>query len=678
MKSAVYMRILLAVIAAAVLAACASIGRPEGGPRDKVPPVYVGSNPSPGAVRFDGKRITIEFDENISVEKASEKVVVSPAQKSMPQISANGKRITIELRDTMLPNTTYTIDFSDAIRDLNESNVLEDFALDFSTGDSIDTLQIAGMVFQASNLEPAQGMLVGVHSNLSDTALTTLKFDRIAKTNSYGQFTVRNLKPGTYRIFAVNDVNRDYMWDRSEDVAFYDTTITPTSSHVSVVDTLKAVDGSDSIVTTGKTRFAPNDVLLTWFNEGYKAQYLKDYKRPERNKLNFSFGAQSDTLPELTLINGSKPDLNSRLWARLDAAVTGDTLQYWITDTTISAMDTMLVTLRYLRTDTLDQLSWTTDTLKMNFREPKKKEEKKKPKEPADSDSISMPKIEFLSFNVTSGAAHHIYAPLTFTASQPIDTMYPEAVHLEVQKDTIWEPLELPAITQAKHHPLLNFTTTREWEPGTKYRLTIDSASIFGVYGLWNAPITHEFTVRKLEDYSALYFNLTGADARPAVVELLNASDAPVRTAKVENGEAAFLYVDPGTYYARLYIDANQNGKYDEGNIALSQQPEEVYYFPRKITLKKNWDVEQSWNIYEMPLDKQKPEDIKKNKPEKRKNWDEEENKNKKKSDDEYDEFDDEYYDDSGYGSSGYGNSGYGNSRYGATGLGGLRTNTGR
>ncbi len=677
MKSAVYMRILLVVIVAAVLAACASIGRPEGGPRDKVPPVYVGSNPAPGAVRFDGKRITIEFDENVSVEKASEKVVVSPAQKSMPQISANGKRVTVELRDTMQSNTTYTIDFSDAIRDLNESNVLEDFALDFSTGDSIDTLQIAGMVFQASNLEPAQGMLVGVHSNLSDTALTALKFDRIAKTNSYGQFTVRNLKPGSYRIFAVNDVNRDYMWDRSEDIAFYDTTITPSSSRVSVVDTLKAADGSDSIVVVDRTRFAPNDVLLTWFNEGYKAQYLKDYKRPERNKLNFSFGAPSDTLPELTLINGSQPDLNSRLWARIDAAVTGDSLQYWITDTTISAMDTMLVALRYLRTDTLDQLSWTTDTLKMNFREPKKKEEKKKPKESADSDSISVPKIEFLSFNATSGATHHIYAPLTFTASQPIDTIYPEAVHLEVQKDTIWEPLDLPPITPAKHHPLLNFTTTREWEPGTKYRLTIDSASIIGAYGLWNAPITHEFTVRKLEDYSALYFNLTGVDGRPAIVELLNGSDAPVRTAKVENDEAALLYVDPGTYYARLYIDANQNGKYDEGNVALHRQPEEVYYFPHKITLKKNWDVEQSWNIYEMPLDKQKPEEIKKNKPEKRKNWDEEENKNKKKNNSD-DEFDDEYYDDSGFGSSGYGNSGYGNSRYGATGLGGLRTNTGR
>ena len=127
----------------------------------------------------------------------------------------------------MLPNTTYTIDFADAIKDLNEGNVLDGLAIDFSTGDSIDTLCISGMVLEARNLEPAQGMLVGIYSNLSDTAITSLQLERIAKTNQLGQFTVRNLKPGQYQIFALNDVNRDYRWDRTEDVAFYDVAVSP-------------------------------------------------------------------------------------------------------------------------------------------------------------------------------------------------------------------------------------------------------------------------------------------------------------------------------------------------------------------------------------------------------------------------------------------------------------------
>ena len=669
MRSEIYMRLLLVAIAAILLAACASIGRPEGGPRDKLPPVFVKSNPAPGSVNFDGNRLTITFDENISLEKVSDKVVVSPAQKSMPQISAQGKNITVELRDTMQPGTTYTIDFSDAIRDLNESNVLDGFAIDFSTGDSIDSMQISGMVFQASNIEPAQSILVGVHSNLSDTALTTEKFERIAKTNSYGQFTIRNLKPGKYHIYAVNDVNRDYMWDRSEDIAFYDTIISPTTTSVIVTDSLKAVDGTDSIVQKNVTQYLPNDILLTWFNEGYKAQYLKDYKRPERHKLTFEFGAPSDSLPEITLINvAERPNLKAEKWSRLDAALTGDSLQYWITDTTISAMDTLLLATRYQRTDTLDRLTWTVDTLKLTFRDPKKKKEDKKKKNDEENDSIDIPEMEFLSFNATSGASHHVYAPLSFTASEPIDTIYPTGVHLDVLRDTVWTPTDLPPITPAKHHPLLNFSTTREWEPGAKYRLTIDSAAIVGAYGLWNKKIIHEFTVRKLEDYSALFFKISGISSG-AMVELLNSSDAPVRTAPVVNSEAAFLYLDPGSYYARLYIDANGNGKYDVGNVLSGIQPEEVYYYPRKLSLKKNWDIEQSWNIYELPIDQQKPDDIKKNKPEKRRNWDEEENKNKKHGNE--DDEDDEYYDENGFGTSGYGNSGFnsGNLR------GGFRSN---
>ena len=210
------------IAAAMLVAACANMGRPEGGPRDELPPVYVRSNPAMGQLNVKGNKITVEFDENIALDDAMNKIVVSPAQRTTPAISSNAKRVTVELRDTLLPNTTYTIDFADAVKDLNEGNVLDGLALDFATGDTIDTLRISGMVFEAQTLEPAQGMLVGVYSNLEDSAIHTLPMDRITKTNQLGQFTIRNLKEGTYRIFALNDVNRDYHWDRSEDVAFYD------------------------------------------------------------------------------------------------------------------------------------------------------------------------------------------------------------------------------------------------------------------------------------------------------------------------------------------------------------------------------------------------------------------------------------------------------------------------
>lgn len=154
-------------------------------------------------------------------------------------------------------------------------------------------------------------------------------------------------------------------------MAFYDVLISPSSEPVETPDTLVAVDGTDSIVMRSGTRFLPDDVLLTWFNENYKAQYMSDYGRKDRNRLTMQFGAPSDTLPVLTLINGPEPDMPSERWALLDHSPTRDTLTYWITDTSVLRQDTLMIEARYQRLDTLQQLAWTTDTLKFQFREPR-------------------------------------------------------------------------------------------------------------------------------------------------------------------------------------------------------------------------------------------------------------------------------------------------------------------
>ncbi len=664
--SGLYMRLFFAGVIALVLAACASMGRPEGGPRDELPPVFVGSKPAVGALNVDNRRITIEFDENIQVDDPSNKIVISPVQKEMPSIQANAKRIVVELRDTLLPDMTYTIDFTDAVKDLNEGNVLDGFAMDFSTGSTIDTLCISGMVLDARNLEPAQGMLVGVYSNLSDTAITTLPLERISKTNQYGQFSVRNLKPGTYRIFALNDMNRDFHWDRSENIAFYDVTISPEAMSEEVVDTLEAADGRDSLVTRLVTRFTPDDVLLTWFNEGYQAQYLKNSERVDRRRLKFNFAAPSDTLPEITLLNGGKGKMPIDEWAMLNSSMTRDTLEYWIRDTAVMSMDTLVLAARYLRTDTLQQLSWDTDTLKLVLRGQNKKDiEKKKKKDEEDFDTV--PQLTFIDFRAKSSSNQDVYLPVYFSSSQPVDTLLESGIHLEILRDTLWEAVPHARLTPSGAS-MMSYEMDCEWEPGAKYRVTVDSATVVGIYNEWNKLLKHEFTVRNLEDYATLIFNLKDFTGN-AVAELLSASDAVVAATPVENGEAIFRYVIPGTYYARLFVDRNGNGKYDTGNLSGGKplQPEEVYYYPKKINLKKNWDVEQTWNVYELPLDMQKPADIKKNKPrpkpgEVREHYDGEED-------------DEDYYDPFNYGS---GNPQYNQShgnQIGSRTSGGFRSN---
>lgn len=612
------MRMLLGAICALMLAACASMGRPEGGPRDELPPVFIGSNPSPGSLNVTRNRITLTFDENVQLTEASNKVVISPVQKQMPSITAGGRHINVELRDTMLPNTTYTIDFADAVKDLNEGNVLDGLAIDFSTGDSIDTLCISGMVLEARNLEPAQGMLVGVYSNLSDTAITTLPLERIAKTNQLGQFTVRNLKPGNYRIYALNDVNRDYRWDRTEDVAFYDVAVSPTVEPVEVTDTFVASDGSDSLAVRAAVHYLPDDILLTWFNEGYASQYLRDNSRKERRIISLEFATKADSLPELRLLNGPRPDMPVDEWTRLEYSATLDTLSYWITDTALVSQDTLIVEARYLRTDTLQQLSWNTDTLRLIHKEAKsKKKEKKKKKEASDSDSIAGPELTFLTFQPKTGTTHDVNRPLVFEASQPLDTILPEGVKFEVQvNDSVWDTIDTPPLVRDPGGAIRLYTMEYKWVPGARYRLTADSASIIGVYNEWNKPVKHEFSVRPLEDYSSVRFDIAGLpDSVSAMAELIGSGDKLVATAPVVDGSARFQFIQPGTYYARLYVDRNGNGEWDTGSISEKLQPEDVYYYAKKLNLRKNWDVDQTWDINELPIDQQKPNDIKKNKP---------------------------------------------------------------
>lgn len=612
-----YLRWPLVVLIAIVVAACASMGRPQGGPRDENPPVFVKSRPAPGTLNVKSDRIIIEFDENIQVDDPLNKVVVSPAQKNPPKVTGVGRRVTVQLLDSIKENTTYTIDFTDAIKDLNEGNQLDGFALDFSTGPILDSLCISGMVFAAENLEPAQSMLVGVHSNLSDTALATIPFDRITRTNQLGQFTIRNLKPGNYHVFALNDVNRDNKWDRSEDVAFYPVTVSPSSKRVSVTDTLKAADGvTDSLVNVEVTAFYPNDLLLTWFNENYKSQYMVKNERKQRNKIYFEFGAPSDTLPSLKFVGGPYDGEDFTLRTVLEASATRDTLTYWIADTAVVALDSIYLATTYLRTDTLERLSWTTDTLNFSLRKQKKKEEKKKKKD-EESDTTSPPKITLLKITPNINTLAEVYSPVILKSDEPFRSFDPGAIHLEIKEgnDTVWSMVDPPQFGQPDTYSPLTLRADYKWVPGAKYRLTVDTLSMVGIYDHHNANLAFEFSVRPLEDYGNLMFDIAGLDGQTAFVQLLNSQDSPVKTIAVRGNVARFDNVLPGTYYARLVMDANANGKWDTGSIADSIQAEDVYYFPKKISLKKNWDISQSWDINETAVDLQKPMDIKKNKP---------------------------------------------------------------
>lgn len=194
---------------------CANPGSgPDGGPYDETPPRLVSTSPKLGATDNQSKRITLVFDEYIKMENANEKVIVSPPQINTPDVRASGKSITVTLNDTLKPNTTYTIDFGDAIEDNNEGNPFGDFAFYYATGPHIDTLEVSGYVLNAADLEPIKGTLVGLQKDLADSAFRTRPFDRVGHTDSYGHFSIRGVAPGSYRIYALQDMDGTFSFSQ--------------------------------------------------------------------------------------------------------------------------------------------------------------------------------------------------------------------------------------------------------------------------------------------------------------------------------------------------------------------------------------------------------------------------------------------------------------------------------
>lgn len=630
--------LLLATVTIALsLYSCASIGNPSGGPRDEDPPVMVHSNPAPYAVNFSGRRVTIDFNELINVKDAFTKVTVSPSSKETPRVSSSGRRVTVQFADSLLPNTTYNIDFGNSIEDNNEANKLNGFSLTFSTGPEIDSLRISGVVLNARDLEPRQEMLVGLHSNLADSAFKAIALERITKTDDHGRFTIRGLKPGKYRIFALGDLNNDYRWDNpAEDIAFYDVVLSPTSEQAETIDSIfdPISHKLDTVVSRSYTRYLPNDILLNAFNTEYKPQYLKDNNRVDSTRISLIFNARAATLPQLSIIGAPA----MRDWYVLEKSRYNDSLTYWIKPNSLILTDTLRIAARYLRTDSAQELSFVNDTLRLITQRPKITAKKKKKDETSDS----VPEIKFLDFNVAGSTSHEVYAPLLLEFGTPLDILSREKFHLEQKQDTLWRPVGRQwEIEQTDTLNPRKFKIQYPWEYGTTYRLRADSIAATGIYGLFTRPLQHEFTVKKEEDYSNLRFVVSGLpEGVPAFVELLNRSDAPVRTAPVNNGYALFTNVAPGQYYARVVEDYNGNGEYDTGDYNTLRQPELVWYFPKKITLKKNWDSEQVWDVSAIALDVQKPAEIRKAKYEEEKR-----RKNTNNLTPEEEEIDDGYFD---------------------------------
>lgn len=618
-----------AYVIAVLVASCARMGQPDGGWYDEVPPRVVGATPGERATKVNQQKLEIRFSEYIKVDNPTENIIFCPPQLEMPEIKATGKSVKIELKDTLMPNTTYTIDFSNAISDNNEGNPMGNYTYVFSTGEQIDTLEVSGYVLEAETLEPVKGSLVGLYSNLEDSAFTTQPMLRVGRTDGDGQFRIRGIAPGKYRIFSLMDSDGDYkLSQRGEMLGYSHDIIVPTCKPDIYQDTIwmDSLRISD-IKRVPYTHFLPDDVCIRAFTQKLTDRYLIKTERQNPEKFSVYFSTPSDTLPKLRALN-----FNDSAAFVIETSEQIDTITYWLKDTTLVNQDTLRVEMTYSMTDSLGAMIEQTDTIdllpKISYEKRQKlkadkieewtkkaEKERKKGREPRERhpDSLAL-KTEIV---IPSKMAPNQNITLRFeTPLQKLDTA---AIHLYSKIDTLWYVSPVEIVKEGL--PPRTYMIKGEWRPGIEYSLEIDSAAFTDIYGTVSDPVTQGVKIASEEDFGSLFVNMRGIrnDSAQVIVEMLDKSGNMKAQSIAQDGTAEFYYVQAGEYYLRCIIDVNRNGKWDTGDYDLDLQPEEVYYLPESVECKEKWDITKDFNINSHPLYLQKPRSMVKQKGEQKK-----------------------------------------------------------
>jgi len=498
------------------------------------------------------------------------------------------------------------------------------YTYSFSTGETIDTMEVSGVVLNAADLEPIKGILVGLYpadSLLSDSILKQKPFSRVSRTNGSGRFCIKGVKPGAYRAYALEDKDGDFLFSqKSERIAFMQDTFTAYCQWDVRMDTVwRDSTDIDSILAVPFVRYFPDDLVLNAFLEAGQDQHLLKIERPDPDAFRLYFTAPADTLPTIRGLNFDEKCLIP------DASLHNDTITYWITDTAFTHReDTLKFELTFLETDSLGVLQLQTEphevvpkvTWQKIYKEKQREKRLKRSKEPLPPEENPYEKT-FLEITAKPSGSLDPNQNVHYVAKQPILSADTTHMQLCIKEDTLWLPepfLFLP------DEDVKSYTLYAEWEEKRQYRFTIDSAAVVGAMGDHCRAIKNEFSVRGEDEYGSLFVHVLLPDTAQIIIQLLNKSGNCVAEQLAEkDGRADFFYLKPADYYLRCFIDRNGNGEWDTGEYLSGLQPEQMFYFPKPIAIKAKWDFEQDWTPLDIPRLEQKPAEITKQKPDKEK-----------------------------------------------------------
>lgn len=567
------------VLAVVVAVSCAKVSAPMGGPRDKLPPVVVKSSPASRGRNVAARRIEITFDEFVVLDQVNDKFLVSPPVKKKPQVYTRGKSVIIDFEEDLKPGTTYTLSFRDAIRDLNEANILDDYQFVFSTGSVVDSLSVTGNVYESPDLEVPDKTNVLLYRNTADSAVRKSMPDYIATVDANGYFRINNVAAGVYRLYALTDEDNSRSYNLgSEKFAFADSLITVSPARNFIPELKDSVRVKTEPGRRPELLVRKGDNQLILFRAQSKAHYLASSNRELKYKLNYILSLPPDTMKFAFSTEGADPSSYY-----LEKSQAGDSVKVWITDSTLYNLPLINTLVTFPYTDSLGLIVSRTDTIPLRFTPPRQAG-RTKPKKP----------VFTFDSRIRSGDLKP-GEKIFFTAATPFSLPDTSKIRFYELADTLRKKKPFTLVPDPGNS--CRYRLDASLNQGKQYLFVARSGAFGNIYNEKSDSIGIRFTMRNAESYNTLTFNIKGFSGK-GIVQLLTKDEKIAASLQVtKEGKASFPLLDAGIYRARFIYDLNGDGKWTTGDFSLLRQPEPVTYYGQDLDLKSGMSADNTWDL---------------------------------------------------------------------------------
>ena len=609
---------------------CANTSKgPQGGPKDTIPPVIVSTLPDSVRCNFPTQKgkIYLNFNEYVQLKNQATEIVVSPPMIKRPTAKIKKKSVVLTFNDTLKKDQTYSIYFGESISDVNEGNPFSNYVYTFSTGSVKDSLLISGTVMDYQTLLPKKGVLVTLYKNPKDSSVVLDLPDAISKTDEWGYFCVRALKGVPYTVYAVEDKNNNYLYDKGVEFGgFCDSLITPTIAEKKGLPQIAMMDMKDTVACLSR----PSQTDIYIFKERPDRQYLTNSGRVSERECFLKFNAANPQI-DTFLIKGVYSD---KIIRQFNAE--GDSLSFWINERR-SVPDTLFMRLCYQKTDSTGKLVPESRSIKLvkPFDKSKIKNNNKKGDETntgltdqsiqnltgtnkntrnnpfknqdKEKDEGKQPKEreDLLKFNLTLDAKNVENMGIEITFPTPL---------IKANFDSLFFTTSTPrkVVSNFKFHAerdssnILRYVIYADdpYKVGNDYLIRIPAGIFQDVNGFTNDSLRRNFSLPNDDNLSSITLQINNTNGGRYIVELVNEKRDKtfLKYIVTKDGEYKFPYLNAGNYSFRITEDKNGNGKLDVGNVLKRIPPEKARLFrlpdgKALITLRQQMDLTQTVDL---------------------------------------------------------------------------------